>query len=158
MGKFGRERPKFENIGVKDAFEDYCAKNESSELSYGEYRAIMLRYFSIYTNELVFMKKPMYFPLTGKVMLNKCGNWIRTDQSNMEVFKKRVKKEVGHSLGFFWHHRPIQSFRFIRLIKSSGSTNRLPAIEKQWKEANDITLLKKSSELKKIKSMIKPYL
>ena len=157
MGLRSPNKPVYEKIGARDAFDDFQAKHENKEITFRIYKEIILKFLTIYINELLFLNQPMYFLFGGKVMLNRCGGFIDRDKSNKKVQALKVLKEFNNSLGFFWHERPIQTFKHVKLAKLAGSTNRLPILCKEWIDRNDILKLYTSRELKKKKKFLKIY-
>lgn len=107
------------------------------------YKSILLKFFTVYFYDLYFLKRKMYFFFGGEIMLNKCGNWIRDR-------KLGGLKKAAESIGWFWFNRPCKRFEYaFKLKKQTGSSNRLPLIENEWKESNDVGILKTLSQLKK---------
>ena len=64
-------------------------KTRPGIVSFELYKKIIYQYLRIYFYELVLGKeKKLYFFLGGWLYLNKCGNWIRTDKSNLKVIQE----------------------------------------------------------------------
>ena len=149
---------KREDFGIQDfylEFEKSKCNNfpslspikEHQKVSLKLYKKIILKFLTIYFYDVYFFNRPYYFLLGGKVMLNRCGGWIRRDHSK-GVAKTRLKS-VRDTLGLFWHQRAISRFEFcLKLKKLTGSTGRLPRIEKEWLAANDVGELKTVPQLK----------
>ena len=97
----------------------------------------------------MFLNKTYYFPLTGKLRLNKCGGWIRKDESNYKVGIQNKIKKTSTSVGYFWYDRPITSLLYTTLKKMTGSSNKLPVLEKEFKSFFNVEKLKFARELKK---------
>jgi hypothetical protein len=133
---------KFHFSGLNN-FESLSPKKSHQRVSYKLYKEILLKFFTIYFYDVYFLKRSMYFFFGGDLMLNKCGNWIREN-------KKEGLKKANSSVGLFWFNRPCKRFEYaFKLKKQTGSSNRLPVIENEWKESNDIGLLKTLTVLKK---------
>ena len=143
------KRPDFEVIGVSEIYKTFDQRNLEEPISKATYSSIIKKYLTIYINELFFLNKPLYFPLMGKARLNKCGNWIKKDKSNMKVAQTGKVKKTDSSLGIYWYHRPFAQWYYYRLKKMTGSTNILPGLQKAWKETFEIQLLSTAVELKK---------
>lgn len=143
------KRPEFEKITIRQAFEDYqkTSKPKKNQVSNSVYRSIIKKFFMVYMNELFFMKETMYFPFMGKATINRCGGWIRQDQSNNKVAKLNILKKVENSVGIYWYNRPLLNMKHIRLKKMKGSTGALPQIENEWKKFNDAGSLPTTTEL-----------
>jgi hypothetical protein len=133
---------KFNYSGLNN-FESLSPKKAHQRVSYKLYKEILLKFFTIYFYDVYFLKRSLYFFFGGSLKINKCGNWIREN-------KKEGLKKANWSIGLFWYNRPCRRFEYaFKLKKQTGSSNRLPIIENEWKKSNDIGLLKTLCELKK---------
>lgn len=98
------------------------------------YQKILQEYFDIYFKEIYFIDGPSYFLYTG--ILTKVKYRPRV------IINKGIKKIINSTIGFMWYQRPAELF-FVccKLLKQKGSTNRLPKIEKLYKNNFDINLI-----------------
>jgi hypothetical protein len=98
------------------------------------YKKILLEYLDIYYKEIYFFTGPSYFLYTGILEKVKYSPRI--------IINKGVKKMINSSIGFMWYQRPSELF-FIccKLVKLTGKTNRLPEIEKTYKNNFDVNLI-----------------
>lgn len=141
------KRPEFEVININTAFKDFEKKDK--EIDKILYKAIIKKFFLVYINELLFLNQTMYFPITGKAKLNKCGNWIKRDKSTVKAFLEDKLKKATSSLGIYWFHRPFPQWYYYRLKKMTGTTNLFPKLEASWKLSFDIDMLERAADLKK---------
>ena len=121
------------------------------QVNFETYKSIVSKFFLVYVLEILYLKKTMYFPLTGRLKLNRCGGWIRTFYTNK--YEPELKK-TNHALGFYWYEKTHDFFMFTKVKKLVGSTNILTRLEKEWTSKNDITLLPTAKELKKLHQVI----
>lgn len=98
------------------------------------YKQILMEYLDIYFKEIYFLNGPSYFLYTG--ILEKVKYRPRV------IINRGIKKIISSSIGFMWYHRPSELF-FIccKLKKLTGSTNKLPEIEKIYKNNFDVNLI-----------------
>lgn len=98
------------------------------------YKKILLEYFDIYFKEIYFIDGPSYFLYTGALE--------KVKYRPRFIMNRGVKKKIDASIGFMWFQRPSELF-FVscRIKKLTGSSNRLPAIEKIYKNNFDINLI-----------------
>ena len=116
----------------KNRFESLSDKKEHQKVTIKLYKEIILKFLTIYFYDVYFFNRPFYFFLGGKIRLNKCGNWIRKDRSHGS---NGSLKKVRQTLGLFWYDRILYRHEFsFKLKKLTGSTNRLPKIEKESEE------------------------
>lgn len=98
------------------------------------YKKILMEYLDIYFKEIYFLDGPSYFLYTG--FLTKVKYRPRV------IINKGIKKIVNASIGFMWYQRPSELFFLCcKLEKLTGSTNKLPQIEKLYKNNFDINLI-----------------
>ena len=154
------QRPDFKVYTITDSYFEFLNKDNKipvktkNKVSFEIYKKIISKFLFIYVNEVLFLNKTYYFPLTGKIMLNKCGGWIRRDESNHRVGSTNSIKKTSSSVGFFWYDRPIGSMFFTKIKKMTGSSNILPVLEKEFKKTFNIEKLKFSKELKEIHKIV----
>ena len=98
------------------------------------YKEILMEYLDIYFKEIYFLDGPSYFLYTGQLTKVKYRPRI--------IVTRGIKKIIPASIGFMWYQRPSELF-FVctKLIKLSGSTNKIPQIEKIYKNNFDINLI-----------------
>lgn len=97
------------------------------------YKLILMEYLDVYFKEIYFLSGKSYFLWTGT--LQKVLYRPRT-------IKNIKKKIIGSTIGFLWENRPSNLFGiFVRFIKLTGSSNRLPKIEIIYKNNHDINLI-----------------
>jgi hypothetical protein len=124
-----------ESIRISYFYKEY-SKNKHHKINIGLYKKILLKFLTIYFYDVYFLNKPLYFLFGGNIRLNKCGNWIKKN------WKKNTQNELiktSQSIGLFWYNRP--SFRFeyaMKIKKLTGSSNRLPVIENEWKQSKNV--------------------
>ena len=128
--------------------------NGHQRVTFQLYRQIIIKFLTIYFYDVYFLNRPFYFFLSGNLMLNKAGNTIR---ENRIVGNKIVPfKKIGQTINLCWYNRPCERFfRCIKIKKLSGSTNRLPLIEKEWKQSNDVDKLPSIDTLRQIQPIVK---
>ena len=98
------------------------------------YKQILIQYFAIYFKEIYFFSGPSYFLYTGSL------EKVRYSQKVLRNYKGSFIKKP--TTGFMWYLRPSELFYFCcKLKKMIGSTNRIPKIEKLFKNTNDIELI-----------------
>lgn len=98
------------------------------------YNKILLEYLDIYFKEIYFVEGPSYFLYSG--MLQK------VKYSPRVILNHGVKKILQSSIGFMWFKRPSELFFLCcKLVKLTGKTNRLPQIEKIYKNSFDVDLI-----------------
>lgn len=97
------------------------------------YKKILLEYLDIYFKEVYFKEDKVYFLYTGM---------FRLVLYSPRIIKRFVKRMVNPSIGFMWYQRPSHIFfRFVNLIRLTGSSNRIPKIEKTYKNNYDVNLI-----------------
>lgn len=97
------------------------------------HRKIILEYWDIYFKELYFNESKSYFLFGGTLQL------ILYPERMIKAPDLKFKPA---SIGFFWYQRPSVLFhKFIKFIKLTGSSNRLPKIENIFKKNQDIDLI-----------------
>jgi hypothetical protein len=103
-------------------------------ISISLYKQIFMEYLDIYFKEIYFLEGPSYFLYTG--LLTKVKYQPRV------IINRGIKKLVPASIGFMWYQRPSELF-FIccKLKKLTGSSNKLPKIEKIYKNNFDVNLI-----------------
>lgn len=98
------------------------------------YKQILMEYLDIYFKEIYFLDGPSYFLYTG--FLTKVKYRPRV------IINKLIKKLIPTSIGFMWYQRPSELFFLCcKFEKLTGSTNKLPQIEKLYKNNYDINLI-----------------
>jgi hypothetical protein len=104
------------------------------KISKSLYQKILMEYLDIYFKEIYFIDGPSYFLYTGLLQKVKYRPRI--------IVNKGVKKIINSSIGFMWFQRPSELF-FIccKLVKLTGKTNKLPLIEKIYKNSFDMNLI-----------------
>ena len=128
-------------------------KTRPGIVSFELYKKIIYQYLRIYFYELVLGKeKKLYFFLGGWLYLNKCGNWIRTDKSNLKVIQENKLKETQISLGVHWWEIPWQNKKRLRLKKIVGQIigNRIREwhyLTEELKKRFDLSLLPSANDL-----------
>lgn len=153
-------RPEFKVYKIKDSYEEFLKARKEipldvrKKVNFEMYKKIISKFLFIYVNEVLFMGRTYYFFLTGKLMLNKCGNWIRKDTSNYKVGQENKLKKTNSNIGFFWYERPIRPLMYTRLKKNNGSSNPLPILQKEYLSKNNVDRLKTTKELKKEKKFV----
>lgn len=150
------KRPQFTVYTIRETYAEFD-KQKQKKIDFGMYKKIISKFLFIYVSEVIFMNKTYYFPMTGRIMLNKCGNWIKKDESNYKVGQLNQLKKTNWSLGFFWYERLFSSLMFTKLKKMTGSTNILPLLERDYKKTNNIDNLKTANELKEKFKITKPH-
>lgn len=104
------------------------------KISRSLYQKILLEYLDIYFKEIYFIDGPSYFLYTGGFQKVKYRPRI--------IVNKGIKKMISSSIGFMWYQRPSELFFLCCMFKKlKGSTNRLPKIEKIYKNNFDINLI-----------------
>lgn len=89
------------------------------------YRKIVLEYLKFYFYDFYMKKESVYFPLGGFVKKIIYPKWRN---------KKQPGKGSDGSIGLFWYQRPSsRMFYMVKLKKLTGSSNRLPKMEQQFK-------------------------
>jgi hypothetical protein len=98
------------------------------------YKKILMEYLDIYFKEIYFLEGASYFLYTG--LLTKVKYRPRV------IINKGIKKIINASIGFMWYHRPSELFFLCaKFEKLTGSTNKLPQIEKIYKNNFDVNLI-----------------
>ena len=98
------------------------------------YQKIFMEYLDIYFKEIYFLNGPSYFLYTG--LLTKVKYRPRV------IINRGIKKIISNSIGFMWYQRPSELFFLCtKLEKLTGSSNRIPKIEKIYKNNFDINLI-----------------
>lgn len=136
---------KIETYGLKHFHQEFKKKYPPTMLgekkgvrpvnvSISLYKKILMEYLDIYFKEIYFLNGPSYFLYTG--ILEKVKYRPRV------IINRGIKKIILSSIGFMWYHRPSELF-FIccKLKKLTGSTNKLPEIEKIYKNNFDVNLI-----------------
>lgn len=133
-----------EVYGLDDFYENYKRKYpptmlgekkgiRSVKISKLLYKKILMEYLDIYFKEVYFLEDKTYFLYGG--MFKKVLYLPR-------VFKQKKTEVIPSSIGFFWYMRGSSLFHYcVRFIKLTGTTNKLPQIEKIYKNGNDINLI-----------------
>jgi len=104
------------------------------KISISLYEKILKEYLDIYFKEIYFFNGPSYFLYTG--FLTKVKYRPRV------IINRGIKKVIGSTIGFMWYQRPSELFFLCcKLKKLTGSSNRLPKIEKIYKNNFDINLI-----------------
>lgn len=104
------------------------------KVSVSLYKQILMEYLDIYFKEIYFLEGPSYFLYTG--ILAKVKYRPRV------IINKGIKKIISSSIGFMWYHRPSELFFLCcKLKKLTGSSNKLPEIEKVYKNNFDVNLI-----------------
>jgi hypothetical protein len=102
------------------------------------YKKILMEYLDIYFKEIYFLDPTSYFLYTGSFRKVLYANRVL----------KNMKKIANASIGFFWFQRPSYIFHStVQFIRLTGSTNRLPEIEKIYKKNFDINLIANFEEV-----------
>jgi len=103
-------------------------------ISISLYQKILMEYLDIYFKEIYFLEGPSYFLYTG--FLTKVKYRPRV------IINKGIKKIIPASIGFMWYQRPAELFFLCcKFEKLTGSSNRLPQIEKIYKNNFDVNLI-----------------
>lgn len=103
-------------------------------ISISLYKQILMEYLDIYFKEIYFLEGPSYFLYTGALQKVKYRPRI--------IINKGIKKLISSSIGFMWYQRPSELFFLCcKLEKLTGSTNKLPKIEKVFKNNFDVNLI-----------------
>ena len=98
------------------------------------YKQILMEYLDIYFKEIYFLEGPSYFLYTG--FLTKVKYRPRV------IINKGLKKIIPASIGFMWYQRPSELFFLCcKFEKLTGSSNKLPQIEKIYKNNFDVNLI-----------------
>lgn len=98
------------------------------------YQKILMEYLDIYFKEIYFINGPSYFLYTGLFQKVKYRPRI--------IVNKGVKKIINASIGFMWFQRPSELFFLCcKFEKLMGSSNKLPVIEKIYKNNFDVNLI-----------------
>lgn len=104
------------------------------KVSVSLYQKILMEYLDIYFKEIYFLDGPSYFLYTG--ILTKVKYRPRV------IMNRGIRKIISSSIGFMWYHRPSELFFLCcQLKKLTGSSNRIPQIEKIYKNNFDINLI-----------------
>lgn len=107
-------------------------KKRKKGVSFSLYKKIVLEYLKLYFFELYMNSNPEYFPLGGFVKKVLYSKWARF-QSRGKT-KKTLTVSEG-AIGLFWYMRPsIKMYYMVSLKKLTGSSNRIPKIEKIFKD------------------------
>jgi len=108
------------------------------------FKNIISTYLDIYFKEFYFHDTPKYFPLSGLIKKTKGKRFY----ANMN----RGIVNRGRGITWLWYFRPsIAFFSNIRLLKMNGSTNRVLALDKKYKENKDVELLPNArSEMREV--------
>lgn len=134
-----------EVFGVKYFYEKFSIKHHPQmfektknvrprKIPISLYKQILIQYFDIYFKEIYFFSGPSYFLYTGSL------EKVRYSQKVLRNYKGSFIKKP--TIGFMWYLRPSELFYFCCKIKKMiGSTNRIPKIEKLFKNSNDIELI-----------------
>ena len=98
------------------------------------YQKILTEYLDIYFKEIYFLDGPSYFLYTGY--------FTKVKYSPRTIMNKGIKKLIPASIGFMWYQRPAELFFLCcKFEKLTGKNNRLPQIEKIFKNNFDINLI-----------------
>ena len=98
------------------------------------YQKIFMEYLDIYFKEIYFLEGPSYFLYTG--LLTKVKYRPRV------IINQGLKKIIPTSIGFMWYQRPSELFFLCaKFEKLTGSTNKIPQIEKIYKNNFDVNLI-----------------
>jgi hypothetical protein len=125
MSEFKNKYPKY-MLGEKGSKE----KKVSESL----YKQILVEYFDIYFKEIYFINRPSYFLYTG--IMDKVLYRPRI------IKKNQVNIIAQATIGFMWSMRPSNLFFYcVRFIKLTGKLNKIPKIEKLYKNNFDIHLI-----------------
>lgn len=136
----------FYNLYIKKAkkyppiFFEKTKKKRRKHVPFSLFKKIIKTYLTIYFEDFYKTNGSIYFPLGGfmkKVAYKKWARYMKRGSSN----KKELVGSNG-SVGFFWYLRPSPRFMFLLKIKKlTGSTNRLPVIERKYKNRYNKDLL-----------------
>ena len=98
------------------------------------YRKIIQKYLDIYFNEFYYKDQPKYFMLSGFIIKG------RSRPFTINLKNGNFKKIKG--IAWIWYERPsIAYYSNIKLVKLTGSTNRVDKLDKNYKAENDFELL-----------------
>jgi hypothetical protein len=104
------------------------------KISLSLYKKIFMEYLDIYFKEIYFLNGSSYFLYTGAL--------TKVKYSPRIITIKGIKKLVPASIGFMWYQRPCELFFLCcQLKKLTGLTNKLPKIEKIYKNNFDVNLI-----------------
>ena len=114
------------------------------------YRKIVLEYLKVYFFDFYMTQKSVYFPLGGFLKKVRYPKWVRY------MAKGKGPKQISggnNAIGLFWYVRPtMKMYHMVTIKKLTGSSNRLPIIEKIYNSNFNKDLLPIFSvELKKAK-------
>lgn len=103
------------------------------------YKRIFMEYWDVYFKEIYFKNENSYFLYTGvmeKISFAECC-LKKTDTEGNVWYEHRPD-----ALGFAWYERPSLLFHWgVKILKLSGSSNRMPKIEKLFKSTTDINFI-----------------
>lgn len=92
------------------------------------FRKIVIEYLKLYFYDLYMGTKSMYFPLGGFMKKVRYKSWVNY-QSRGTKPKELIRSDGA--IGLFWYMRPTARLYFmVQIKKLTGSTNRIPKIEK----------------------------
>lgn len=153
---------KFENEKRRYAPSLFCVgqktkRKRKEPVSLSIFKKIVMEYLKIYFYDFYMKQHPVYFPLGGFMKKVTYPKWIRFMAKGTSA--KRISGG-DNAIGLFWFLRPSMKMHYLVSIKKlTGSSNRIPNIEKKYTSNFNKDLLPIfNQELKKAKTNKTLYL
>lgn len=146
------------NIGTEELFEEYQKKKRTYNGSFFDskygynpkdkkvkigialFKKILLTYLQLYFWQLYMNGSSRYFFLGGLMKLTAYEKITKVKRNNKNNTKKVT--QTNRSISLYWYLRPsVRMFYMVDIIKLTGSTNRIPMIERVHAKSFDKDLL-----------------
>lgn len=135
--KFAREKRRY--APSLFCVNEVTRKKRPQQVSFSLYKKIVSEYLRIYFFYFFFSEKPVYFPLGGFLKKVACQSWMR------KMKRGNGPEQIcggNKPVGLFWFLRPsAKMWYMVGIKKLTGKHNRLPKLEKTYRQNFDKDLL-----------------